>query len=621
MPRTAVSVAVWVRLEAVTDSQVFVSRAGAGEQFTFYVFDGRVRMLIEYRPGRYAYAAAPLPPPGVPTHYLGTWDGAQVRIYRNGLAAGVAVARGAMPPSNAPVCIGALEGRTRFLHGALAHIQVWGRSLDADDAVGLAANRNDTRRLSRGRLAWWTPASGRPAVLRNRAVQEGTLAMLHETPAVVGKVEDGYRGIWYSNQPTGNEYAYKYSGGLGTYCAKHIPMAVHSPETRKTFFCWGGRPADRNVLWHMIGVFDHRTRRVSRPVFLLNKHTDDAHDNPVLQIDAHGFVWVFSSAHGTARPGFIHRSLAPFSIDRFEQVLSQNFSYPQPWVVPDQGFVFLQTLYRKGRRFLFSSRSPDGRTWDEPVCYACMDEGHYQVSWPWKNKVGTAFNYHPAGKGLNWRTNLYYMETLDGGRTWRTVDGKRLETPLRRPQSRALVHDYAAEGWNVYMKDLNYDAEGGPVILYLLSRGWRPGPEDGPRVWQTAHWTGSRWDIRRITESDNCYDTGCLHVESNGVWRLIAPTEPGPQPYNPGGEVAMWLSRDEGRSWRKTKQLTHNSQYNHNYCRRPLRAAPAFYAFWADGNPREPSASRLYFTDRAGSHVWRLPGRMTTDWEVPEVVR
>ncbi len=33
--------------------------------------------------------------------------------------------------------------------------------------------------------------------------------------------DDGYRGIWYMNQPSGDEYAFKYSGGLGTYCAKH----------------------------------------------------------------------------------------------------------------------------------------------------------------------------------------------------------------------------------------------------------------------------------------------------------------------------------------------------------------------------------------------------------------
>ena len=51
---------------------------------------------------------------------------------------------------------------------------------------------------------------------------------------------DGYRGIWYSNQPTGDEYAYKYSGGLGTYPQQHSPIAICSAAANKTFFCYGG---------------------------------------------------------------------------------------------------------------------------------------------------------------------------------------------------------------------------------------------------------------------------------------------------------------------------------------------------------------------------------------------
>ena len=56
--------------------------------------------------------------------------------------------------------------------------------------------------------------------------------------------DTGYRGIWYMNQPSNDEYVYKYSGGLGTYCAKHQPFAVYSPEANKTFFCYGGTSND-----------------------------------------------------------------------------------------------------------------------------------------------------------------------------------------------------------------------------------------------------------------------------------------------------------------------------------------------------------------------------------------
>jgi len=183
----------------------------------------------------------------------------------------------------------------------------------------------------------------------------------------------------------------------------------------------------------------------------------------------------------------------------------------------------------------------------------------------------------------------------------------------------ALVHDYRSEHRNVYMKDLAFDSAGRPVILYVTSGGWESGPKNDPRIWQTARWTGSEWDIQGTITSDNNYDSGSLYVERDDLWRIIGPTQPGPQRYNPGGEVAVWTSGDQGRTWTMEAQLTHDSRYNHTYCRKPIDAHPDFYAFWADGNAREKSESRLYFTNRDGTHVWRLPVKMTGDFARPEI--
>ena len=158
-----------------------------------------------------------------------------------------------------------------------------------------------------------------------------------------------------------------------------------------------------------------------------------------------------------------------------------------------------------------------------------MDQGHYQISEVWGAKAGTAFNYHPAGKGLNWRTNLYYIETPDFGATWQTVAGQRIDLPLVNPSCPRLVRDYQAEGLNVYLKDIAYDATGYPVLLYVTSRGYQSGPESAPRTWTTARWTGIRWEINPVTTSDSNYDSGSLYIEADGVWRVIGPTLPGPQ--------------------------------------------------------------------------------------------
>jgi hypothetical protein len=414
----------------------------------------------------------------------------------------------------------------------------------------------------------------------------------------------GFRGIWYANQRSRDEYGWKYAGGFATYPQQHVPIAYFSAAANKTFFTWGGVSGTGSLL-HMVSYFDHATGHVAAPRILLDKETKDAHDNPTLMLDDDGYVWIFSNAHGKARPAFIHRSRRPLSIDAFEHVLTTNFSYSQPWYVTGIGWCFLHTRY-EGGRLLYCWRSRDGRHWEEPRLLAKVERGHYQVSWRHGRRVGTAFNFHPKETGLNGRTNLYYMETDDGGRTWRNASGEVLALPLTTRGNGALVRDYLRDGLLVYLKDLQFDRDGRPVILFLTSRGWRAGPGSDPRIWHTARWDGRTWDIRPAVTSDHNYDYGPLYIDANGGWHLIAPTDPGPQPYGTGGEIVRWESRDRGATWRRTGTLTKDSVHNHTYVRRPVDAHPDFHALWADGHGRRPSKSWLYFATKGGQVV-RLP--------------
>ena len=441
--------------------------------------------------------------------------------------------------------------------------------------------------------------------------------------------DDGYRGIWYFNQPTKDEYRYKYSGGFATYPQQHAPIAIYCKEAGKTFFVYGGTTArgadDKPELLHRVSFYDHKTGMVPRPRILLNKRTDDAHDNPTLQVDDAGHLWIFSSSHGTGRPSYIHRSTKPWSIEEFERIVVTNFSYTQPWHIPGSGFLFLHTRYNGGKslglsaaRCLFTMTSADGRAWSEAQMLAGIESGDYQISWRSGSRVATAFDFHPKPTGLNARANVYYLETSDVGKTWRNARGEPAKLPLGTADNPALAYDSRADGLLVYLKDLNFDRAGRPVILFLTSKGFEPGPENGPRQWQTLRWSGGEWIRRPFTTSANNYDHGSLHIEPDGTWRVIAPTDPGPQPHNPGGEMVMWSSQDEGTTWTRVKQLTHDSPRNHTYARRPLNAHPGFYALWADGHGRQPSESFLYFTSQHGDHVWRLPMKMEGEFARPE---
>lgn len=423
-----------------------------------------------------------------------------------------------------------------------------------------------------------------------------------------------FRGIWHGQPAFFPEYGPKYGGGLATYPYQTRPMAVYAKEVNKTFFCWGGSTAETDPrtrpwdfgpggLLHMVCAFDHGAGRLERPVCVFDKWCADPHDNPALQIDPAGHLWLFSPSHGewTTR-SFIHRSLHPYDFTAWETVWDGPlFAYPQPWVDKEFGWLFPHTEYHRGRG-LRIRHSANGRDWSPSRALVDFGAGHYQVSTfdQAHRRLALAFDYHPESGGLDARTNLYYMESRDGGQTFTSADGEVLSLPLDRRDNAALVHDYESEGRLVYLRDVKLTASGEPVVLYVTSRGHEPGPGNGPHRWELARWRrGEGWTVRALFAGDNNYDHGELWMGPED-WRVVAPTEPGPQPWNPGGELALWVSTDQGDHWEKRCQLTRNSPYNHTFCRLPLNAHPGFHCFWADGDARRPSGSRLYFCDREG---------------------
>ena len=610
LSRETLSVSAWVKLDDVTTDQVFLNEGNASGNFTFYLFKGRVRMLVRHTADAYTHANTAGPAAKTWTHYLGTYDGAVIRLYVDGEPAATTGATGQLNGARADLFVGSLNDHERLLKGRMTDIRIWNRTLRAEEASAVYAGRTGGA-LDDELLARWI-ADGRS----DEGLRSAPPAALKAEPRKLGDLlinekGDGFGGIWYYNQKLpDSEYVYKYSGGLGTYCAKHIPLAWYAPQANKTFFCYGGTDDANSTLYHMVSYYDHATGMVARPTTLLDKKTTDAHDNPVINIDDKGHIWIFSSSHGTGRPSFISRSAKPYDIEEFELVWTGNFSYPQPWFMPGRGFLFLHTYY-KGGRGLNTWTSTDGADWTERTLVSHIEMGQYQVSFPCGDKVGTAFNMHPEGKGLNWRTNLYYMQTDDFGATWKTADGSPLETPLVDAANPALVAEFKSKDRNVYMKDVNYDSKGNPIILVLTSGGFESGPKNDPRTWTTARWTGSEWEIREGFTSDNNYDTGPLYVESDTTWRVIGPTQTGPQPFNPGGEIAIWLTEDAGGTWRMVRQMTNDSPFNHTYVRRPVNAQPDFYGLWADGHGRQPSESRLYYCNRDGD-VFMLPETMNT---------
>lgn len=447
---------------------------------------------------------------------------------------------------------------------------------------------------------------------------------------------DGYRGIWWRHppmqdrphSPSYGSQDFKYSGPL-SFAWPHTvaPMAIYAPEVNKTFFVYGGDTGPENrYLLAMISYYDHDKHIVPKPTVVRDQRgIDDPHDNPSITIDNEGYIWVFVAGRGRHRPGQIFRSDKPYSIDSFEQIIEREQTYSQIWQVPDKGFFHLLTLYTNGRELYWETNS-DGKDWSPKPAKNLKKlvgfGGHYQVSRVNGDTIGTAFNYHPDGN-VDRRTNLYYLQTTDFGKTWTTADGTPVKTPLDHRLNPALIHDYEAQDKNAYPNQLLFDKDGRPVILHITAFGAAPVLYNAPRAWKITRWTGKKWVDQYVTVSDHAYDEGAFYIHEDR-WSLIAPALPGPQSGFNGGEIGVFESTDPGNPdndwWQLKRQVTQESPFNHGYVRRPHNPQDPFFAMWADANSKENSISRIYFTNSRGDRLYMLPYMMEDDYAEPILV-
>ena len=452
-----------------------------------------------------------------------------------------------------------------------------------------------------------------------------TLIMIDGTgQSLENKKMAGYKPIWFElNQKY--EYGDKYSGALGTYTAKHHPLAIYADVVDKTFFVYGGTksPKSKHLLC-MIGEFDHSSGLVSQPLVVCDKMgVDDPHDNPSILIDDQGFIWVFVSGRGKVRMGFKYKSKKPYSIEGFEKITTEEMTYPQPKKIGSTFFNFF-TKYT-GVRQLYFEKSKNGIHWSEDRLLAAIPEkkdqksGHYQISAQYKEKkIGTFFNRHPNGI-VDQRTDLYYLETNDMGETWKTADQKSISVPVTEKSSPSRVVDYLSLKNNIYLKDMVFDSKGRPICLYIRSKGHMPGPENQPYEWCITKWNDSQWTTHTITTSDHNYDMGSLLFFKKELY-LVAPTAIGSQKWGVGGELQVWKSHDSGVHWVKEKNLTQNSQMNHSYVRKSENFKAPFVFFWAYGDAHKFSKSELFFGNLKGE-IWKLPYNMEKESELPQQIK
>lgn len=112
-----------------------------------------------------------------------------------------------------------------------------------------------------------------------------------------------------------------------------------------------------------------------------------------------------------------------------------------------------------------------------------------------------------------------------------------------------------------------------------------------------ARQAGEEWAFQKAFERSKESGAGKLYIEGN-TWRVLVP----------GQALELWESRDQGKQWRKLRELGPAGAGN---VIQPLSFHADLIALWT---VRE----RLYFTNRDAIRVYRLPDRMSGAFSRPE---
>ncbi|WP_141096234.1 hypothetical protein [Lacimicrobium sp. SS2-24] len=401
-----------------------------------------------------------------------------------------------------------------------------------------------------------------------------------------------------------------YSGPVATYSAKHYPTAVASE--RYTYFVFTGPVitddgkqvlhssggGDRvssplfqredgrtNAVGTFLARYNHASKKVSKPLLLHAKHTDDPHDNAVLNFDNDGNLYVLIAGREVRRSSLMFFIESPDQHSRFaadeliiRDISPDNLDYrgyaPSGLIAPPftpvsyphllnttEGLRLVFTLYCNGNhknqcakttrqiwsaKIAFDPNGDDKATIIDPVPLAAY-QGHYFMARVGENRrdIGLVFNYHPEGE-VSQRTNLYYLFSNDAGESWQYFHpdtGEPLSAqellPLTSPSELKLVaaleYDFKDKvKQRIYLKDLHLTGEGSamnPAALFTLTSGaaqHEPTLSEGHRL-MLSYRSQREWQHQTVTDHvDHNYSTGFLFRSDLQEYQVFFPgTRPG----------------------------------------------------------------------------------------------
>jgi hypothetical protein len=353
--------------------------------------------------------------------------------------------------------------------------------------------------------------------------------------------------------------------GDGAWCWVGDPRAVyHEGEHRRTYVGWVNAQGDIRV-----AAYDHETGEVATETVRKELQRDD-HASPALFVLPDGRLMVFYSGHGgrwmICRTTFYPEDIgwwgdevavAPFTTDW------RGHTYPTP--VRPSGEDRPISMFWRGPGFdIVRSESDGGQSWTEAVPFFENGEDRPYTKLAPDDDGAIHFALTDGNPGDIESNSIYYLR-LAGGELTR-ADGTPVagidELPLR-PSDCEIIFDSVREGLSAWIWDIAVDADGRPVIVYVVFAA-----EDDHR-YRYARWDGTSWNDHEITPAGGWFPTvrrGSQRFTTHYSGGLALDHSRPSVVYlsrEIGGvfEIERWVTSDRGATW-TSRAITANSEKN-----------------------------------------------------------
>jgi hypothetical protein len=123
-----VSIEAWVKPDTLTGSRWIVNR---GTLYYLYIDAGSTYFGVRAPGGTYPYAITTTVTAGPWQHLVGTYDGANVILYRNGVNVAQTAAAGTIDAAAHALTLGSFSSAANFFDGSIDEVAIYGSALSA----------------------------------------------------------------------------------------------------------------------------------------------------------------------------------------------------------------------------------------------------------------------------------------------------------------------------------------------------------------------------------------------------------------------------------------------------------------------------------------------------------